>query len=140
MLVHPPTFKLKAFILIILLGASFKIIGMKNPPGAIESLLENIVGYIETRIELMKLKTINKVSEVISSLVSVLVISIVLIFAVSILNIGLSIWIGTLLGNVAFGFFAVAGFYLIVALLLITFRSKWIKNPLVNIIIKSALK
>lgn len=113
---------------------------MKNPPGAIGSLLENIQDYIETRIELLKLKAIGKVSDVVSSLVSVLLISIVLIFAVSILNIGLSIWIGHLLGGTAYGFFVVGGFYLLVAIFLIAFKSKWLKAPLADMIIKSSLK
>ena len=113
---------------------------MKNPPGAIGTLLENIGEYVETRIELMKLKAINKASGIISSLVSVLLISIMLIFAIAILNIGLSIWIGNLLGGVAYGFFAVGGFYLFIALLLIAFKSKWLKAPIANSIIKSTLK
>ena len=113
---------------------------MKNPPGVIESLIENITGYIDTKVELMKLKAISKSSEVVSSIVSVLVISVFLLFAISILNIGLSIWIGTLLGEVAYGFFAVGGFYLLVAVLLIIFKSKWLKAPVANIIIKSVLK
>ena len=113
---------------------------MKNPPSAIGSLVENISNYIETKVELMKLKAISKSSEVVSSIVSVLVISIVLLFAISILNIGLSIWIGTMLGEIAYGFFAVGGFYLIIAILLIAFKSKWLKAPVANIIIKSVLK
>ena len=113
---------------------------MKNPPGAIGTLMENIGDYIETRIELMKLKAIDKVSGIISSLVSVLLISIMLIFAIAILNIGLAIWIGNLLGGVAYGFFAVGGFYLLIALLLIAFKSKWLKAPIANSIIKSTLK
>ena len=113
---------------------------MKNPPSAIGSLIENIGDYIETKVELMKLKAISKSSEVVSSVVSMLVISIIMIFAISILNIGLSIWIGTLLGEIAYGFFAVGGFYLIVAVLLLMFKSKWLKAPVANIIIKSILK
>ena len=113
---------------------------MKNPPNAIGSLLENIGAYIDTRIELMKLKAIDKASKAISSIISVLLISIILIFSISILNIGLSIWIGTLLGGTAYGFFAVGGFYLLVGILLIAFKSKWLKVPLANIIIKSILK
>lgn len=113
---------------------------MKNPPGAIESLIENISSYIDTKVELMKLKAISKSSEVVSSVVSMLVISIFLLFAISILNIGLSIWIGKLLGEVAYGFFAVGGFYLLVAILLIIFKSKCLKAPVANIMIKSILK
>lgn len=113
---------------------------MKNPPNAIGSLVENIGEYIETKAELMKLKAISKSSEVVSSIVSIVVIFMVLIFAVSILNIGLSIWIGTILGEVAYGFFAVGGFYLLIAILLIAFKSKWLKAPVANSIIKSILK
>ena len=113
---------------------------MKNPPGAIGSLVENIGDYIETKVELMKLKAISKSSEVVSSIASIIVVFIVLLFAISLLNIGLSIWIGTMLGEVAYGFFAVGGFYLLVAILLISFKSKWLKAPVANIIIKSILK
>ena len=55
-------------------------------------------------------------------------------------NIGLALWIGEVLGYSYCGFFVVAAFYLLLALLIYWFRNQWIKNPVSNFIISQSLK
>jgi len=112
---------------------------MENKPNAIGTLFESAGDYLETRIELLKLKTVDKSSEVISSLVSVLVILVIIIFGIFILNIGLAFWLGYLLGETWYGFFAVGGFYALLAILLIVFKKQWLKDPLNDVIVKKML-
>lgn len=112
---------------------------MENQPNAIGSLFENAGAYLETRIDLLKLKAVSKSSDIMSSIVSRLVILVFLFFGIFILNIGLSMWLGSLLGQVFYGFFAVGGFYILLAILAIVFKGKWIKAPVNDILVKKML-
>lgn len=98
----------------------------------IEPLFERAEAYGKTSLELIKLKALNKTTEVVSSGVShgivVIVISLFLIFS----SIGVAIWLGDLLGKSYYGFFCVAGFYGILGVVLYFFMHKWIKKRISN--------
>ncbi|MBC7866400.1 MAG: phage holin family protein [Gloeobacteraceae cyanobacterium ES-bin-316] len=113
---------------------------MENKPRHLDSLFEKASDYVETRIELAKLKITEKSSDVISDLASkVILISIVSVF-VLMLNIGIGLWLGELLGKNFYGFFVLAGFYGIIALIFYSFKTKWIEEPVTNAIIKKMNK
>ncbi len=112
---------------------------MDNQPNAIGSFIESAGAYLETRVELLKLQVVSKSTGVVSSLVSTIIISVLIVFGLSILNIGLSIWIGTLLGELWLGFIVVGGFYILLALLFVAFKDKLVKRPLTDILIKKLL-
>jgi len=63
----------------------------------------------------------------------------IITFAIFILNIGLSFWLGSLLGETWYGFFAVGGFYAVLAIVLIIFKKKWLKGPLNDVIVNKML-
>lgn len=112
---------------------------MDNQPNAIGSFIESAGAYIETRVELLKLQAVSKSSGVVSSLVSTIIIAVLMVFGLSILNIGLSIWIGTLLGATWLGFIVVGGFYILLAILIIAFKDKLIKRPVTDLLINKFL-
>jgi hypothetical protein len=105
----------------------------------IEPLFERAETYGKTSLELIKLKTLNKTTEVLSSGISrgivVIVISMFLVFS----SIGISIWLGDLLGKSYYGFFCVAGFYGILGVVLYAFMHKWIKKWVSNSLILQIL-
>lgn len=105
-------------------------------PNVLESLFERTNDYLETRVELAKLKAIRKSSEIVSSVASKIVLGVLFCFFLMVLNIGLGLWIGELLGKTYLGFFALAGFYLIVGLIIYASRDKLLKIPVANSIIK----
>jgi Putative Actinobacterial Holin-X, holin superfamily III len=107
---------------------------MENPT-TIEALLEKAENYTRTSIELAKLQAIDKGADIVSSAVAGIAIAVVVGTSLMLLNIGAAFWIGEQLGATYYGFFAVAGFYLIVALLLFFFRNQWIKLPISDSII-----
>lgn len=107
---------------------------------SIKSLLEKSQDYLETKIEIAKLKTIDKSSDVLSTIVVLIsVIFLGLLFFLFI-SIGLALYLGSLVGSAHAGFFIVAGLYGIVLLLLFAFREKWIKTPVTNLVIKKLTK
>lgn len=113
---------------------------MDNNPTTIEMLLEKAENYTKTSIELAKLNLIDKSADVLSSLASIIVISIVAGMFLILASIGLALWLGEFLGSGYYGFFAVAGFYLVVALIVGLFKKSLIKTPISNSFITSILK
>ncbi|EIA07203.1 hypothetical protein [Flavobacterium frigoris] len=113
---------------------------MDNKATAIETLFEKAEDYTRTTVELAKLNAIDKSADVLSSLFSRITVLIVVAMFVLLFNIGLSIWIGELLGKTYYGYFATASFYLLLAFLINGFKSQWLKIPVSNLIISKLLK
>jgi len=113
---------------------------MEDKAKLIESLLEKAVDYGNTSYELVKLKALDKTSDVVSSFIPH---SVVFFLAASILfffNLGLAFWLGEILGKVYFGFFVVAAFYSIIGIVIHSFIHEWIKRNIYDYIIKQVLK
>ena len=106
----------------------------------IESLFEKTGDYLETRIDLYKLKTVDTSSDLISSLVSKVIVLLVFAIFTIIVNVGIALFLGELLGRSYYGFFVVAGFYLITGLIFYSMRRKWFKEPIADSLIKKLLK
>jgi phosphoglycerol transferase MdoB-like AlkP superfamily enzyme len=113
---------------------------MNNNTAPIEMLFEKAEVYTKTTMELLKLQAIDKSADVVSSLAVRLAIFMVVVLFTLIINIGIALWIGELLGKSYYGFFIVAGFCVLIAILLYSFRNQWIKEPLSNSIITKLLK
>ena len=113
---------------------------MDNSATTIEMLFEKAEDYTRTTVELAKLNAIDKSADVLSSLLSRLTVIIVVAMFSLLINIGLSIWIGELLGKTYYGYFAIAGAYIILAIIINSFKDAWIKLPVSNFIITKMLK
>lgn len=106
----------------------------------IESLLEKAGDYGKTSYELVKLQTVDKVSDGISSVIPHSFVIVALSTFLLFVNVGLALWMGELVGKVFYGFFIVAGFYGLVAFVLYSFLRKIIKRSLHDYMIKQLLK
>ena len=111
---------------------------MEEQTNSIESLFERVVAYGNTSAALIKLKTLDKSADVISTLMPRLCIGIIASVFVLILSIGIALWLGDVLGKSYDGFFIVAGFYLVIAIVLY-FMRKHIKNRVSTSIITQTL-
>jgi len=107
--------------------------------GPIESLLEKLKDYIDTRIKLLKLKAIDKTSSFISTLLTLIIVILVGFVCFIMLNIGIALLIGHWLGAYYWGFLIVAGLYIFIAIIIYKFRNKWLKGPIASMLIKSLL-
>jgi len=112
---------------------------MEDQESLIESLIEKGEQYGKTTIELLKLKTLDKSADVASTLISWAVVIVFAVLFFLILNIGLALWIGELLGKSYYGFFAVAGFYALLAIIFNIFREQFVKRPVNNSIVTQVL-
>ncbi len=112
---------------------------MDNQPNTVETLFKKTGDYLEGRIDLMKLQAVNKTSEIVSSLVSNVIILLIVILMLLILNIGIAFWLGDITGKTYYGFFIVSAFYLVLGLVLYTSRDKWLKIPVQDKMVKRML-
>jgi hypothetical protein len=113
---------------------------MEDGTNLLESLLERASEYGKTSLELVRLKAIDKSTDIVSSLVphsvAVVLISSVILF----LNLGLALWLGDILGKIFYGFFAVALFYILAVIVLHFFTHKWIKKIVTDYLVRHVLK
>lgn len=106
----------------------------------IEDFVSKAGDLAETKVELWKLRAAGKISETISSLISVIAITILFCVAMIIVSLGVAFWIGSEMGNISYGFFIVGGFYAFAGLLLYLFRKHWIKKPVSNLVINKIIE
>jgi fatty acid desaturase len=113
---------------------------MEDTSKLLESLLERAVEYGKTSVELAKLKALDKTSDVVSTLIPHTIVVVVIASFMVFLNLGLAFWLGEVLGKICFGFFVVAAFYGISAIIIHFFMHKWLKRLICNYFIKQMLK
>ena len=106
----------------------------------LESLFNRTTDYIETGLNLVKLKAVKKTSEIVSNVVSNIVLCIIFTFFILMVNIGIGLWLGEILHKNYYGFFALAGIYLIIGLIFFAGRNIWLRTPIANSIIKTVNK
>ncbi|HMG83026.1 MAG TPA: hypothetical protein VK559_08315 [Ferruginibacter sp.] len=110
---------------------------MEKQQNHIGSLFEKAEAYLETKMELYRLHAIDKSTTIVSGIVARLIIALFIASCFLMFSIGLAILIGRSMGEMYYGFFIVAGFYLVVIIVLYASRDKWLKAPVSNLIIKS---
>ena len=112
---------------------------MEDKINLLESLLEKTEEYGKVSLDLLKLKALDKASDAVSSLLPRLAITLAVLFFVSMVNIGIALWLGEILGESWFGFLAVAAFYGFLGIMLFLFR-KGLKKLIGNSIIEQVFK
>jgi len=105
-----------------------------------DSLLESATEYGKASFEVVKLKALDKTSDIVSSLVPHSIAFFLIASFMFFFNFGLAFWLGEILGNTFYGFFVVAAFYCFAGLIFHLFLHKWFKKLVCNFIIKLMLK
>lgn len=103
----------------------------------IESVFQHMRHYLETRLDLFILNSSDKASDIISSIASVLLIAVSMVFVLLFLSIGAALWIGHSYGETSMGFLIVGIFYLVISIVLYIFRYSFIKLPVINKFLKA---
>src|SRR5579862_7123877 len=98
---------------------------MENPATEIELLFERTEAYAKTTYELSKFKALETTAVVVTSLVSRLSVVAVISLFVLVFTVGIALLLGEVVGKSYYGFFIVAAFYLIAAVVLHFFLQKW---------------
>ena len=112
---------------------------MEDKTLILEPLYEKVEAYTKTTLELMKLKTIDKTAQVTSTFVSRVIAILLFSLSIIILSIGVSFWLGDLLGKNYYGFICVALFYTLIGTILYFFMHESLKKSISNSIITQML-
>src|SRR6218665_2385017 len=113
---------------------------MKDKVIIVEMLVEKMEQYAKTSFELYKLKAIDKGTDVFSSFISRGVIITIIALFFLLITIGLCLYMGEILGKTYYGFFAVAGMYALVAVILLIFRKRWLDYTLNYYMVRQIFK
>lgn len=105
-----------------------------------ESIVDQAEQYVKTSTELYTLKFTEKASVVISSVFSRLTIALFGFLVLFMITMGLSYWLGEVLGHTSLGFLIIGGVIGIVTLILYLKRDSLIKKPIQDSIITQMLK
>jgi len=107
---------------------------MKDEKIFIEPLFERVEEYGKTSFELIKLRAIDKGTDVASTFISRGILVPVFLMVVALVNIGVALWLGDILDKMYYGFFCVALVYIIIGSAL-CFLRKRIKKRISDLII-----
>ena len=113
---------------------------MKDTFEKIEGLTDNVKEYVSTNIELARLNIAEKTSMVIGNLIAVSVVAILFLFVIIFGSIAGAYVISDLIGKPYTGFLIVAGFYLLLGIVIWVTRERFIQSPVMNTMIKQLLK
>ncbi|TDH26195.1 hypothetical protein EXU57_11945 [Segetibacter sp. 3557_3] len=113
---------------------------MNNQFNVVESLIGNSKEYVETRFNLLKLKLVDKSSDLVSTVLTFIPLIVIGLLVFFLLNIGIALLIGDLLGRASWGFLVLTGIYIIIGFILYSGRNKLIKVPFANMLIRKFLK
>lgn len=111
---------------------------MKELKNKAENLTEHVTEYMETYFALNVLKATDKAAGAASSSITGVLILIFGFFFILFLSVGLGYWLGQQMDNMLAGFAIVAGFYALLAVLIVVLRKTVLLPFLKNMIIKSA--
>ncbi len=94
-------------------------------------MVDKFNDYIQKKIEILKIETAEKISEILGKIVFGIIIFAFLLFFTFLLSISFALLIGG-----AKGFFIVTAFYFLIILILLIFKKRLIFNPIANKIVK----
>ena len=113
---------------------------MPESSHSIKNLFEKSQDYLENRIELTKLKAVDKSSEIVSSVTAIVVVMVLMVLFLMFASLGAAMAIGHALGTMYYGFLIIGAAYGIVGLIIFLCRDRWIKVPVANKLISNILK
>lgn len=105
-----------------------------------DSIVDQVEQYVKTTTELYTLKITEKVSTVVASVFSKLIIGSFVFVVIFMLTMGLSFWVGELMGHIYLGFLIVGGTVGLITLIMYVRRNIMIKKPIMDSIISQLLK
>lgn len=104
------------------------------------AIIDQSKKYLDTKMEITRLKLVDKSAEVVSSIAASLFTIILAFLSITLFSIGLAIIIGKQLNGYEYGFLSLGGFYAILLLVFYFGREKWLKIPVANRLIEKMLK
>ncbi|MCC6460205.1 MAG: phage holin family protein [Saprospiraceae bacterium] len=93
--------------------------------------------YVKLQLDYLRLESAEKIAKTASSLIASLVVATLGLITLLMLSLAAGFFLGQLWGSYGLAFLAVAGFYALLALLVLVFKERWLTNPILTQIIRS---
>jgi hypothetical protein len=91
---------------------------MESTINSMDPLLQKAEQFGKTSLELLKLKSANKLADMLSSLITSTALFTIILISLFTFSIALAYWLGDLIGKTAYGFCLVGALYALVAVIL----------------------
>jgi uncharacterized membrane protein YqjE len=88
----------------------------------IDGLIENLGGYVETRVELLKLEIKEEIAKSMSRLSLIFGVAIIFLIATTFISFGVAVYIGQWLDSLVAGCTIVGGLYLSLAVIILFYK------------------
>ncbi len=105
----------------------------------IESFFSQSKEYAVNKIELYRLKMVDKTSDVVTLIIAGVALFVVFFIFFVVLNIGIALLIGDLVGKYYLGFLILAVIYAIAGFVILRGRNKFFKTPITKMLIRKFL-
>ncbi len=102
----------------------------------VEKLAIHVIQCAETRFDLAAINVQDKTAQVLASIASIVVLGMLIALVIFLTSIGVAMYISNYFESTFLGFFYVAVFYLLAAVIVYFTRNKLIKLPIVNGLLK----
>jgi len=106
----------------------------------IKELFRSFEDYIKINADLLRLKSVDKSADIVSSIFAFIIIIIAAIFFISLLSIAFCFLIGRLTGSLELGFFIMAALWGIFCVILYATRKVWLKKPAQDTVVKKLME
>jgi hypothetical protein len=97
-----------------------------------DSFKDNVEDYIETKVDIVKLRAIDKAGAALSGTIVGIASAFFGVLIIILLSFAAGFAIGELTGKNSIGFLCIAGFYILVSVLMIVLKEKLITMPIIN--------
>jgi hypothetical protein len=111
---------------------------MENIKNKAENLTDHISDYADTYFKLTVLNATDKAAGVASVSATAIIVTVLSVFFLFFTGIGLGYWLGEKLDNMLVGFLIVAGFYALLAVLIVVLQKSVLLPFFRNLIIRMA--
>jgi hypothetical protein len=113
---------------------------MEKEKSTFDTIIEDAQQYFNAKQELATLKIAEKSSRAVSAAAAGIMIFILALIMMLFASISLGFALTNYFGSASIGFLGVAGIYLVLLLLLLANKEKWIINPIINTMVKNFFK
>jgi hypothetical protein len=88
----------------------------------IDGLIENLGGYVETRVELLKLEIKEEITKSMAKLSLIFAVAVIFLIAIVFISFGVAIYLGQLVESLVAGCAIVGGLYFLLALVILFYK------------------
>lgn len=102
----------------------------------VEELVDNVKEYVNNRIDQVKLSTAEKTSAVLANILAGIIVAVVFLFFFIFGSMALAFGLGAWIGKIWAGFAIVAGFHLLIGIIVWSARGRLIRLPIMNALLR----